>query len=108
MCLHEDHPEQEVKARLSTIMENSNEGGEYSASQELPIKTISNRVRQDNHSVQTSTIVPVYVSSDSDKEVLVYALLDSQNDYSFILKEVADTLEVDAEPVKLKLSTMSS
>lgn len=32
--------------------------------------------------------------SDSSKEVLVYALLDSQNDSSFIVEEVANDLDV--------------
>ena len=47
-------------------------------------------------------------SSDASKEVLVYALLDSQSDSSFILEEVADVLDTNTEQVKLKLSTMSS
>lgn len=63
----------------------------------------------DSNSTQTSVIVPVYVSgpSDSHKEVLVYALLDSQSDSSFILEKAADVLDVNKEPVTLKLSTMS-
>lgn len=36
------------------------------------------------------------------------SLLDSQSDSSFILEEVADILDVNAEPVKLKQSTMWS
>lgn len=64
----------------------------------------------DGNSAQTSAIVPVYASmpSNSNKEVLVYALLDSQSDSLFILEEVADALDVNAEPVKLKLTTVLS
>ncbi|KAL6457443.1 hypothetical protein MHYP_G00344060 [Metynnis hypsauchen] len=42
------------------------------------------------------------------QEVLVYALLDTQSDTTFVLREVADALEADKEQVKLKLSTMTS
>ncbi len=78
--------------------------------QDVTKETTSNRVVQDTNSTQTSAIVPVYVStpSDPDNEVLVYALLDSQSDSSFILNEVADVLDTNTEQVKLKLSTMSS
>lgn len=70
----------------------------------------SHRVGQDGNSTQTSAIIPVYVSTpaDSNNEVMVYALLDSQSDSSFILEEVADSLDASTEQVKLKLSTMSS
>lgn len=70
----------------------------------------SHRVVQDGSSTQTSAIIPVYVSmpSEPSNEVLVYALLDSQSDSSFILEEVADRLDANTEQVKLKLSTMSS
>lgn len=65
---------------------------------------------QDGNSTQTSAIVPVYVSlpSDSDKEILIYALLDSQSNSSFILEEAVNTLHMNTEQVKLKLSTTSS
>ncbi|KAI3352912.1 hypothetical protein L3Q82_019485 [Scortum barcoo] len=42
------------------------------------------------------------------QEVLVYALLDSQSDTTFVLSEIAESLEVSKEPIKLKLSTMTS
>lgn len=52
---------------------------------------------------------PKIASKESgDNEVLVYSLLDSQSDSSFILEEVADSLDANTEQVKLKLSTMSS
>ena len=64
---------------------------------------------QEDNDNQTSAIVPVYVSNpDNSKEVMVYALLDTQSDSSFILEQVADVLDAPAEVVKLKLSTMAS
>ena len=55
-------------------------------------------------------IVPVYVSHNTfpQHEVLVYALLDTQSDSSFILKETADSLHVSGHKFNLKLSTMLS
>ncbi|XP_056611900.1 uncharacterized protein LOC130428076 [Triplophysa dalaica] len=45
---------------------------------------------------------------EPDKEVLVYALLDSQSDTTFILKDAAVTLGARKESVKLKVSTITS
>ncbi len=57
-----------------------------------------------------SMTIPVYVSStgDASKEILVYALLDTQSDSSFISKKVADQLKAPCESAKLKVSTMNS
>ncbi len=57
---------------------------------------------------KSSMIVPVYVSHQEapQHEVLVYALLDTQSDSSFILNETAHSLNVKGQPVDLKLSTM--
>lgn len=56
----------------------------------------------------TSMIVPVWVSSQNNpsSEKLVYALLDSQSDTTFIDQEVSNSLKVDTYPVRLKLTTM--
>ena len=61
-------------------------------------------------SASTSMIVPVWLSSASkpDKEVLVYAILDTQSDATFILKETCDELEAETQPTKLRLSTITS
>lgn len=64
--------------------------------------------------MQTSAIIiqviPVWLSSTSQpgKEVLGYALLDSQSDTTFILSEIAGALNTKKEKVKLKLSTLPS
>jgi len=72
-CLHEER----LKGAQELKKERSKEGIHP---QDVTKETTSNRVVQDTNSTQTSAIVPVYVStpSDPDKEVLVYALLDSQ------------------------------
>lgn len=55
----------------------------------------------------TSMIVPVWLSlSNSESEVCVYALLDTQSSHTFVDQEVCESLQALMEPVKLKLSTM--
>ena len=58
----------------------------------------------------TSMIVPVWVSAvdQPNQEVLVYALLDTQSDTSFVLEDTAAALSAQKTPVQLKLSTMTS
>ncbi|XP_026094281.1 uncharacterized protein LOC113066585 [Carassius auratus] len=70
----------------------------------------SNRVVQERNGTHTSSIIPVYVSTTDEprKEILVYALLDTQSDTTFILKDTAETLDIKKEPVKLKISTITS
>ena len=61
-------------------------------------------------SVSTSMIVPVWLSSSlkPEKEVPVYAILDTQSDATFILKEICDQLGAETQPTKLRLSTITS
>ncbi|KAK3085303.1 hypothetical protein FSP39_001304 [Pinctada imbricata] len=65
-------------------------------------------VSQSGTSKKSSMILPVYVShiNNPDNERLVYALLDSQSDTTFILKRTAESLYLSEVPVTLKLSTM--
>ena len=56
-----------------------------------------------------SMIVPVWLSSSrSNEEVLAYAILDTQSDATFILKEICDDLDVEMQPTKLRLSTITN
>lgn len=65
-------------------------------------------VTKEGQSYSTSMIVPVWISSASQpmKEQLVYALLDTQSDSTFIEREVSDELQPNTFPVQLKLITM--
>lgn len=56
----------------------------------------------------TSMIVPVWVSTVQSpaNEQLVYALLDTQSDSTFVSEEVSNQLQANTHPVRLKLSTM--
>ncbi|CAG2233540.1 unnamed protein product [Mytilus edulis] len=59
-------------------------------------------------SCKSSMIVPVYVShsDDPENERLVYALLDTQSDTTFVLDETRRALGLCGTDVKLSLSTM--
>ena len=56
----------------------------------------------------TTNVVPVWVSTANNPcvEKLVYALLDTQSDSTFIDERLCEELLVSTEPVRLKLTTM--
>ena len=54
-----------------------------------------------------SMIVPVVLEYE-DKAAYVYAMLDTQSDTSFVLKDVADMIGAKGQPVNLKLTTLTS
>ncbi|KAL1280039.1 hypothetical protein QQF64_014639 [Cirrhinus molitorella] len=62
------------------------------------------------HVSATSSIVPVLVSSTTEpkKEILTYALFDTQSDSTFILEDLVAQLNVNTQSVQLKLSTMTA
>ena len=58
----------------------------------------------------SAMIVPVWISAKDNPETehLVYALLDTQSDTTFVLEETANALNSRYETAKLQLSTMSA
>ncbi|KAL6472372.1 hypothetical protein MHYP_G00185600 [Metynnis hypsauchen] len=121
-CLHEDRAKADEKIQA----DGQNESGKPSKGKEKPKEqkhgdtestttevtstAVSNQVMHNRNSTYASTIVPVWLSTtrNPDAEVLVYALLDSQSDSTFILQERAETLDTQMEPVQSKLSTLAS
>ncbi|XP_051281790.1 uncharacterized protein LOC127377717 [Dicentrarchus labrax] len=97
-CLHEDRKQRPVEATTNS----STSTGKH-ASLETH-KVVSHTSTQ--HASATSSIVPVLVSSiqEPHREVLTYAILDTQSDSTLVLEDVLDKLNVDAQPVKLKHS----
>ena len=65
---------------------------------------------ESNGGLKSSMIVPVWVSHENRPETkkLVYAMLDTQSDVSFILDSTQDALGVQGIPTKLHLSTVSA
>eukprot|EP00057_Strongylocentrotus_purpuratus_P008557 XP_011663031.1 PREDICTED: uncharacterized protein LOC105437753 [Strongylocentrotus purpuratus] len=61
-----------------------------------------------SHSTKSSMIVPVWLSHEScHKDRLVYALLDTQSDTSFILTKTKEAVGIKGTEVNLLLSTMT-
>nr|XP_034330613.1 uncharacterized protein LOC117690468 [Crassostrea gigas] len=87
---------------------------ENSVHESQPFPSHAGRIRSSslrNHdgvTNKTSMIVPVYVShrDKPDQERLVYALLDTQSDTTFILEDTYRELGLSGTMVKLLLSTM--
>ena len=69
---------------------------------------LSHAVTQSSSS--TSNIVPAFLSSvkEPHRELLTYAILDTQSDSTFILEDLLKELNVKAPSVQLKLSTMTA
>lgn len=112
-CLLEDRdnvqqrtPQAKVE---NTSQEKNNDKLQVTQAKDTTTVVTSNRIILDDPSTQTFAVLPVRLSSVTQpaREVLVYALLDSQSDTTFVLREVVDTL-ANKEQVKLKLSTMAS
>ena len=55
-------------------------------------------------------IVPVYISSseDLDNEYLIYALLDTQSDTTFILNDICSMINSQYETTRLDITTLNS
>ena len=102
-CLHGDYEALNPNAEAQKKPHGNNTASSATSS-------ISHRLCRKDKNSKTSMIVPVYLSTleSPDDEVLVYALLDTQSDTTFILEEVGEKLETNSIPTKLRLSTMTS
>ncbi|XP_061136382.1 uncharacterized protein LOC133155240 [Syngnathus typhle] len=107
-CLHDDRTKEE---RMSTKPYGSRYNEQPQEEAETPSNdATTNRVVQNTANTHTSTIIPVWLSSVSkpNREVLVYALLDTQSDTTFVLEEAVKALNTKSASVQLKLSTLAS
>ncbi|XP_030834543.1 uncharacterized protein LOC115921321 [Strongylocentrotus purpuratus] len=102
-CLHEDQRDSN-KANLAS----SQPKEAQTASTSNP-QAVTHKVQGDERSDLTSMIVPVYLSSTErpDKEVLVYALLDSMSNTTFLSEDVGQDLDVQSQPATLSLTTLT-
>ena len=57
-----------------------------------------------------SMIVPVWLSSSSkpETEILVNAVIDTESDATFTLKEICEQLNTETQPTRFRLSTILS
>ena len=98
-CLHEErHPKKLEEKKRREEQEPTN------------VRKTTSCTSQGASTTSTSMIVPVWLSSLSkpDKEALVYAILDTQSDATFVLKETCEELNAETQPTKLRLSTITS
>ncbi|KAL7845029.1 hypothetical protein SRHO_G00235690 [Serrasalmus rhombeus] len=115
-CLHDNRTKEErMQARTGGARDHDkSREGNADQPQDLAPSTsreaTSHRVTQNGRDTHTSTIIPVWVSTMAEphSEVLVYALLDTQSDTTFILEETAKALNTRSEPVQLRISTLAS
>ena len=105
------------KRKTNDRMEASNSKAEGSAKDdskpETAAKATCSRIRtthlcDTDEAGKSSMIVPVWVShvEQPEREIMVYALLDTQSDTTFILEDTCDSLCVKGHSTKLWLSTM--
>lgn len=107
-CLHDEHYKgHEEKDRPVNSERRQSTVNVNTATNEIVIASPL-CVSKEGQSYSTSMIVPVWISSASQpsKEQLVYALLDTQSNSTFIEREVSDELQPNTFAVQLKLSTM--
>ena len=98
-CLHDNNFQSKTVSE-SASHENTTERASTSAA---ALHTNSNQEYS-----ATSTVVPVWVSTEANpqREKLVYALLDTQSNTTFIDQATSQALSAESESVKLQLTTM--
>ena len=106
------HTCQKCKVCHPTVLHNDKKGKNPaqrigSHSQNVEVERAASLNADNGHS-NTTNVVPVWVSvaSNPEVEILVYALLDTQSDSTFIEETICERLSAPTDPVKLKLSTL--
>ena len=110
-CLHGDFDYLKSKEESMNILNVSQSSETKPDSQpNYDDTSTSHRISNTVSHQQTSMVVPVYISSSEDhnNELLVYAMLDTQSDTTFLLSSAADKLNVKGESTKLRVSTMTT
>ena len=80
------------------------------ASPTISVTTCASNNQLDNAPMKSSMIVPVFISHNGNpsNEKLIYAMLDTQSDSSFVTEGTAKSLGLDGREIQLSLSTMTS
>ncbi|KAK3086460.1 hypothetical protein FSP39_018746 [Pinctada imbricata] len=103
-CMHEDnHPLKKQSPKTETEEKET-------CREKQAVGSVSSFRTSRSCNRGTSMIVPVWISTEGNprNEILTYALLDTQSDTTFILRETASALDAKQEPVRLSLSTMTA
>lgn len=109
-CLHAERTDEAQRPLQVSKIQDKGQKKDLNQNKEKKRQLLLQKVIRDEANTQTAAIIPVWHSSPSQpaQEVLVYALLYSQSDTTFILTEVAEDLEANKEKDKLRLSTITS
>jgi len=108
------HTCQKCKGRHPTALHDDNRKREPSREVSQPSSSKDDAVHRaaslnaDNGHSNTTHVVPVWLSTvtSPEAEILVYALLDTQSDSTFIEEAICEKLSAQSESVNLKLSTL--
>jgi hypothetical protein len=94
-CLHED------KKAGDTIAKQLQDSRNMDSATNRKVTTVASSL--------TSMVIPVFVSSaqNPEHEVLVYALLDTMSDSTFVLDTVVESLNATSEPTTLRVTTIT-
>ena len=110
-CLRQGHVSKFCRNRLKCDTCNGNHSTLLHIPDQLDgsksSKVISNAMSTRSSNKMSSMVVPVWLSNSksSNPPRLVYALLDSQSDQSFILDQTLDAFGIESKPVDLSIST---
>ena len=100
-CLHDDNFQMK-RDNETASQENTNTTPKANAT----AATLNTSSKDDS---TTSTVLPVWVSTkhNPEQEKLVYALLDTQSNTTFVDKATCEALNAQAQPIRLKITTMT-
>ncbi|KAL8579332.1 hypothetical protein ACOMHN_010916 [Nucella lapillus] len=106
---NDQQPEQNVSTNVNSAASVGQQGVESNASTKTVLKT-EHLKEQPVAARLYSLYIPVYVSarSNPEREELVYAMLDTMSDTSFVLGTVAEKLDLDKREAFLTLSTLTT
>ena len=106
-CLSQGHVSKFCRNRLKCDTCNRNHPTLLHNPNAKKSEVVSNAISSNSSRKMSSMVVPVWLSnSKSSKQPrLVYALLDSQSDQSFILDQTLDAFAIDSKTVELSVST---
>jgi hypothetical protein len=107
--LHDESLCQLANARSARLADPSSDKEQEGTHRKASNNGTCGKVSTNTGNPLTSMVVPVYISSQENpgREILVYALLDTMSDTTFVLDSVGEDLETFSQSVVLRLTTMT-
>ena len=111
-CLHRDTRQSDkiIKAHITETPNNSPTQSQPQTNSHAISAQVTLCDSLESYHGKSTMIVPVYVShrSKPDEEHLTYAIIDTQSDTTFILREKTHELDISGTNTELLLSTLSA